>query len=70
MLNIICTITLMVNMGGFYVQSFPEQVKGKILNESTENYLVDFTNGIHSDWKVDKNAYKEVIVPKNKCIKL
>lgn len=47
------------------------QVEGKLLSKNEHNYLVDFSEFLKNSniYRYD-NSYKNMIVPKNKCIEI
>lgn len=69
-MNIICLIMLTLDAGGINVIS-EQTVKGKVIGEGSISYLVDFSNGIKKyDIVGNPKDYSEILVSKDKCIKL
>lgn len=67
MLNIICAISVMVNIGGIGLSS-KTNLKGKIVSESRSQYLVDFSS--EAKKKDFLGDYSEVLVDRDKCVPL
>jgi hypothetical protein len=66
---LICTITVIVNMGGFGAES-QATLKGSMLADNGSSYLVDFTKGI-KEKKLDLlGDYDTVQVEKKNCFKV
>lgn len=66
---IVCSILLAIDASGipFLVRG---DVEGKILKESQENYLVDFSKGVTSFKLAGKpEDYKKVLIKKTDCVK-
>ncbi len=66
---VICSIVLAIDAGGIGVFSNAD-VEGKILKESHEQYLVDFSEGV-TKYNImgKKEDYSKVLVEKTKCVK-
>lgn len=69
MILLVCKLLVTVNGGGipFLVETNTE---GKMIRESAENYLVDFSKGVKDYALVGKPSdYKKVLISKDKCVK-
>ena len=68
---IICTIALTIQSFVPVIAEF--DVEGKILKESEESYLVDFSETLSDKSKYALSGkpedYKKVLVKKSKCVK-
>jgi hypothetical protein len=66
-INIICNIVVLVNLGGPLIES-RINAYGHIISENKYNYLVDFSEIAkkHSNWDGD---YSQLLVKKEQCIK-
>ncbi len=66
---VICSILLAVDAGGIAFISKVD-VEGKVLEQSTQKYLVDFSNGVTKYKLAGKpEDYKKVLVNKDECVK-
>ncbi len=65
---VMCSILLTINAGIPVITR--ADVEGKILKESDENYLVDFSKGL-SGYNLVGNPkdYSKVLVKKTECVK-
>lgn len=66
---LICKLFVTINAGGipFLIQ---QDTEGKLIKESTENYLVDFSQGVKDYALVGKPSdYKKVLMSKDECVK-
>ena len=66
---LICKLLVTIDGGGipFLVQTDTE---GKLIKESNENYLIDFSKGVKNYTLVGKPSdYSKVLISKDKCIK-
>jgi len=67
---VICSILVIIDAGGILFQ-VRENTKGKIIAESANSFLVDFSEGVKGYKLGNKPSdYTEVLVDKNKCVKL
>ena len=66
---VICSVLLMVNVGGVLIQS-REDVEGKVLKDDPKEtkYLLDFTEGVKRFQGVT-GSYEKVLVDKADCVK-
>ncbi len=61
----------MINFGGIPWQSTPGQFKGKLIAESSENYVGDFTEDLKKNSAaMNIEEYKNYLIEKSKCVKL
>lgn len=71
MLNIICSILVVIDVGGVNIFNQMD-VEGAILKTSTDKYYVDFTKGIEKHKKegvaIIGNDFKRLVDRKN-CVK-
>lgn len=66
---LVCTISIVVNGGGFGVFTNAD-VEGKLINSSDIKYLVDFSEGVKKYKIMGKPSdYSQVLVNKNDCVK-
>ena len=66
---VICSLLITVNAGGVGWQTKAD-TEGKILKESPDNYLVDFSEGVKEYRLMGKPSdYKKVLVKKTDCVK-
>jgi hypothetical protein len=69
MILVICSILLTVDAGGIPVIT-QATVEGKLLKESSQNLLVDFSEGV-TEFKLagKPSDYKKVLINKTECVK-
>lgn len=65
----ICTIYVMVNVGGFNMEAKAD-IEGIIVKESESKYIMDFRKGLKKYPKVvEQESYDKKLVDKNDCVK-
>ena len=66
---LICSISVAISAGGL-PWSVKADTRGKLISQSAEMYLVDFSKGVESYALIGKPSdYKRVLVKKSKCVK-
>lgn len=66
---VICTLVFMINSGGINWQTHAD-IEGKILNEGTSKYVVDFRDGLKKyPLTVNPQSYNKTLIEKSACVK-
>lgn len=65
---LVCTISIVVNAGGFGAFTNAD-VEGKLISQSDTKYLVDFSQGVKKYNLMGKASdYDQVLVDKYNCV--